>query len=115
MNDILNFEEDLIQYYANKRKALEEEDVRDLLKCLKKYLVHKVEQKDSYAINIPSVGILYKKANREDIKYDDKSKDDHLFNKILINDALLSRCLLTNSPKINNNEKDFYQDYTNNS
>jgi hypothetical protein len=49
---------DIIERYAKKRKNLPEADVRDLLRCVLKFIK---EDREEYAYHIPSIGTLYKK------------------------------------------------------
>lgn len=55
------FQEEIIREYANNRKALEEKDVKDLLRCLVKFLQQNA--KEHYAFDIPHLGTIYNNSN----------------------------------------------------
>lgn len=63
---IFYLKEDIIREYARRRKALSEADVKDLFNCLMKYISHTAEHSQEYAIDLPSIGIIYKQFKTED-------------------------------------------------
>lgn len=102
MNDNLFYlEEDIIKIYAQKRKALNEEDVKDLLKCLKGYLSQRLLSDDTYAVDLESVGILHKTFNKQDLKMNPTTKKEKLNNNMVIEDALLKNPLVNRKKDIN--------------
>lgn len=53
---------DLIKRYAQKRKALDEEDVEDLLNCFISYVQNKIERlnyKDSFCLTVDGLGDFF--------------------------------------------------------
>lgn len=62
------FQEELIKEYASSRKALEERDVKDLLRCLVNFMVK--NKKDNYAYELPKIGFIYN--NKDVFNHKDK-------------------------------------------
>lgn len=62
------FQEELVKIYADSRKALEEKDVKDLLRCLVSYLSK--NKKDNYAYELPKIGFIYD--NKDIFNHKDK-------------------------------------------
>lgn len=110
--DVLAFKEDLIKEYAQKRIALEEQDVADLLRCFIGYLRQRTKSDECYAIHIPNIGILYKKENQDNLKYSPASKINKLEEKLLMNKAL-KLSPTTTPPKYKYDERADLQDYCN--
>lgn len=80
-DDLLYLKEDIIREYAAKRKGLSEQEVKDLFNCILKYINHKAEDSDEYAIDLPSIGTIYKQFKKEDIF--SAKFDNMMFEKML--------------------------------
>lgn len=57
LQEPIYFQEELINEYAKNRKALEERDVKDLLRCLVNFMIK--NKNDNYAFKIPKIGMIY--------------------------------------------------------
>lgn len=110
------FDVDLIKEYAEKRKGLEEEDVKDLLRCLIGYLRHRMDSGETYAIYCKYLGVFHKTYdNSIDYKEFKSTKFGKLQERMMINFALLGDLSPSNkTPKFNNNERRELQAHTNN-
>ena len=100
--------------YAENRKALDESDVRDLLRCLIGYLKTRAKSNDSYAIDCKYVGVLHKIFDEDVLDYRIATKEQKLAEKMLVNDALLKfKSPANKKPKFDNNERRELQAHTN--
>lgn len=109
------FDVDIIKEYADKRIGLKEEDVKDLLKCLIGYLKQRVQKGDTYAITLPSIGVLHKKASEDGYRYESISFKDKNDENMLVEFALLGFLSVANKkPKFDNNNRKELQSHTNN-
>jgi hypothetical protein len=83
----VNFEEDLVKRYSDKRKIISLDETEDLYRILKLWLKKKLKNSNIYAFDIPYVGICHKKFKPDEIlKYGrPKKKEDVLNEKMLLN------------------------------
>lgn len=65
-------EEDLIKEYLKHNKRINKEEVGDLIDVVAKYLKTKTEDSETIAIELPLIGLLYKKV--EELSLAKKSK-----------------------------------------
>jgi len=56
---------DIIEIYANKRKALDKKDVYELFNILINFLKRDSKTQNQYAYRIPRIGVLYKPFEKE--------------------------------------------------
>lgn len=85
------FQEDLVKEYAKKRKALNESDVKDLLRCLVKFIA---EDTENYAYSIPHIGQIhtaFEIGDNTDFFYEQKMTDAFFSNKKIIKKEILDR------------------------
>lgn len=75
-DDKIYYNNDIIRAYSDRRKALSEEDVEDLLKCLVKFLQKDSKKTDGYAYKIPFIGVLHKKMGNDTLK---QSQEDSMW------------------------------------
>lgn len=59
----------VIDAYTNKRKSIEREDVEDLYDVMVDFIKHKMKDKETFALELPNIGVLYRKFNPENIVY----------------------------------------------
>lgn len=77
--DLFYFKTDVIETYADKRKALEREDVADLLKCLVKFIQKDSKTKNAYAYRFPYLGVMYRKLEDEMVGKLDKNENKLMY------------------------------------
>lgn len=63
--DTIYFDKDLIRAYAKRRTNVSDRDVRDLLKVLIKYLKQETLTTYDYKFDIPLIGVMHNKLNKE--------------------------------------------------
>ena len=63
--DVIYFDKDLIRKYAGKRTTVTDRDIRDLLRVVLKYLTQEVSTTIDYKFDIPFVGVMHNKLNKE--------------------------------------------------
>lgn len=108
---LVSFEEDAIENYVNSRLALDNEDVKDLMRCMIKYIKSKAKDPKIYAFNLSNLGTIYKKFDFEN----PPKKEGVLYDKMLMNYIFKDKFSPSNTkPKFDNDNKKELQSHTNN-
>ena len=113
-SDLIYYKQDVIDEYAEKRKALDKKDVEDLLRCALLFLEKEMKdkKKEFTSFEIPNIGFLHKKLNLEELKKVSKKikkEDDFLVECAYINTTFLpitmrQDILESNYPNLNKQE-----------
>ena len=112
----INYKEDLIQSYADKRKALSKEDVEDFYRVMMLYLKQKLRSDDVYALEIPYLGILHKKIKEEEVfEYKTARTKKQILNQKMILNAIYKENTPPNQkPKYDYKDVEWIKNHTNN-
>jgi hypothetical protein len=73
------FDKDLIRKYSDRRKSLNDRDVKDLLRVAINYLKEQVATTDKYSFDIPQVGILHCKYDEELSKMHIRARNNRFY------------------------------------
>lgn len=86
VNDSFATAEDIIKNYSERRPTVTEEDTKDLLRVMVKFLREKLKTNDFYALNT-TIGTFYKDFNVGEfiIRKSPKTKEDKIQEKLFLN------------------------------
>ena len=107
------YAEDWIKEYADSRKALTEKDVKELVRCMLGYIKMRLRSNEIYALELPYLGILYRKFDINQVPYYNISDEEKLMDRMFLNKILKPKSPCNRPPRFDNHEREYLQNHTN--